>query len=58
MLLNWTGSHSSVRFLGCGTTVLLPYKSSNREVQPLAALYPTARLSPCGQVRENIHSRV
>ena len=58
MVLNWTGSHSSVRFLGCGTTVLLPNKSSNREVQPLAALYPTARLSPCGQVRKNIHSRV
>ena len=49
---------SSVRFLGCGTTVLLPNKSSGREVQPLAALYPTARLSPCRQVRKNIHSRV
>ena len=58
MVLYWTGSHSSVRFLGCGTTVLLPNKSSNREVQPLAALYPTARLSPCRQVRKNIHSRV
>ena len=29
-----------------------------REVQPLAALYPTVRLSPWRQVRKNIHSRV
>ena len=43
----WTRSHSFIRFLGCGTTVLLlPNKSSGREVQPLAALYPTVRLSP------------
>ena len=27
-----------------------------REVQPLAALYPTVRLSPWRQVRKNIHS--
>ena len=38
MVLYWTRSHSSVRFLGCGTTVLLPNKRSGREVQPLAAL--------------------
>ena len=29
-----------------------------REVQPLAALYPTVRLSPWRQVWKNIHSRV
>ena len=33
-------------------------RSSGREVQPLAALYPTVRLSPWRQVRKNIHSRV
>ena len=38
MVLYWTRSHSFVRFLGCGTTVLLPNKRSGREVQPLAAL--------------------
>ena len=39
-------SHSSIRFLGCETTVLLPNKSSGSEVQPLATLYPKVRLSP------------
>ena len=52
MVLYWTRSHSFVSFLGCGTTVLLPNKRSGREVQPLAALYPTARLSPWRQVRK------
>ena len=51
-------SHSSIRFLGCETTVLLPNKSSGSEVQPLATLYPTVRLSPCRQGRKKIHTRV
>ena len=54
MVLYWT----RIRFRGCGTAVLLPNKRSGREVQPLAALYPTVRLSPWRQVRKNIHSRV
>ena len=58
MVLYWTRSHSFIRFRGCGTAVLLPNKRSGREVQPLAALYPTVRLSPWRQVRKNIHSRV
>ena len=33
-------------------------KSSSREVQPLAALYPILSLSPWRQVRKNIHSMV
>ena len=37
---------------------MLPNKRSDREVQPLAALYPTVRLSPWGQVRKNLHSGV
>ena len=56
MVLYWTGSHSFIRFQGCETAVLLPNKRSGREVQPLAALYPTVRLSPWRQVRKNIHS--
>ena len=56
--LYWTRSHSFIGFRGCGTAVLLPNKRSGREVQPLAALYPTVRLSPWRQVRKNIHSRV
>ena len=44
--------------LGCGTTVFLSIKKSDREVQPLAALYPTVRLSHWRQVRKNILSRV
>ena len=51
-------SHSFVRFPGRGTTVLLSNKRSGREVQPLAALYPTVRLSPWRQVQKNIYSRV
>lgn len=58
MVLYWTRSLSFTKFLGCDTTVLLPNKSSGREVQPLAALYPTVRLSPWRQVEKNIHSRV
>ena len=58
MVLYWTRSHSFIRSRGCGTTALLPNKRSGREVQPLAALYPTVRLSPWRQVRKNIHSRV
>ena len=52
MVLYWTRSHSFIRSRGCGTTALLPNKRSGREVQPLAALYPTVRLSPWRQVRE------
>ena len=48
MVLYWT----RIRFRGCGTAVLLPSKRSGREVQPLAALYPTVRLSPWRQVRK------
>ena len=44
--------------LGCGTTVFLSIKKSDREVQPLATLYPTVRLSYWRQVRKNIHSKV
>ena len=58
MVLYWTRSHSFIRFRGCGTTISFPNKRSGREVQPLAALYPTVRLSPWRQVRKNIHSRV
>ena len=58
MVLHWTRSRSFIKFLGCGTTVLLPNKSSGREVQPLAALYPTVWHSPWRQVQKNIHSRV
>ena len=50
MVLYWTRSYSFIKFLGCETTVLLPNKSSGREVQPLAALYPTVRLSLWRQV--------
>ena len=57
MVLYWTKSHSFIKFLGC-ETVLLPNKRSGREVQPLAALYPTVRLSLWRQVWKNIHSRV
>ena len=53
VLWYYTRSHSSVRFRGCETTVLLPNKSSGREVQPRAALYPTVRLSPWRQVWKN-----
>ena len=52
MVLYWTRSHSFIRSRGCRTTALLPNKRSGREVQPLAALYPTVRLSPWRQVRE------
>ena len=52
MVLYWTRSHSFITSRGCGTTALLPNKRSGREVQPLAALYPTVRLSPWRQVRE------
>ena len=58
MVLYWTTSHPFIRFRGCGTAVLLRTKRSGREVQPLAALYPTVRLSPWRQVRKNIHSKV
>ena len=58
MALYLTRSHSFIRFRGCGTAVLLPNKRSGREVQPVAALYPTVRLSPWRQVQKNIHSRV
>ena len=58
MVLYWTRSYSFIKFLGCETTVLLPNKSSGREVQLLAALYPTVRLSPWRQVWKNFHSRV
>ena len=58
MVFYWSRSRFFIKFLGCGTTVLLPNKSSDREVQPLAALYPTVRLSPWRQVQKNIHSRV
>ena len=56
--LYWTRSYSFIRFRGCETAVLLPNKRSGKEVQPLASLYPTVRLSPWRQVRKNIHSRV
>ena len=56
--LYWTRSHSFIGFRGCGTAVLLPNKRSDREVQPLASLYPTIRPSPWRQVRKNIHSSV
>ena len=58
MVLYSTRSHSFTRFRGCDTADWLPNKRSGREVQPLAALYPTVRLSPWRQVRKNIHSRV
>ena len=58
MVLYLTRSHSFIRFRGYETAVWLPNKRSGREVQPLAALYPTVRLSPWRQVRKNIHSRV
>ena len=58
MVLYLTRSHSFIRFLGYETAVWLPNKRSGREVQPLAALYPTVRLSPWRQVRKNIHSSV
>ena len=58
VLWYYTRSHSSVRFRGCETTVLLPNKSSGSEVQPLAAFNPTVRLSPWRQGRKNIHTRV
>ena len=50
MVLYWTRSHSFIRFRGCETTVSFPNKRSGMEVQPLAALYPTVRLSPWRQV--------
>ena len=56
--LYWTRCHSFIGFRGGRSTVLLPNKKSGREVQPLAALYPTVRLSPWRQVRKNIQSRV
>ena len=56
--LYWTRSHSFIGFRGCGTAVLLPNKRGDREVQPLASLYPTIRPSPWRQVRKNIHSSV
>ena len=55
MVLYWTGSHSSVTFPGCGTTVLLPNKSSGREVQPLAALYPKNLKYPLQGVDPRTH---
>ena len=58
MVLYLTRSHSFIRFRGCETAIWLPNKRSGREVQPLAALYPTVKLSPWRQVRKNIHSRV
>ena len=59
IVLYWTRSNSVIRFRVCGTAVLLPNKRSGREVQPLAALYPTVRLSSWRQIRAwNIHSRV
>ena len=58
VVLYWTRSHSFIRFRGWGTAVLPPNKRSGREVQPLAALYTTVRLSPLRQVWKNIHSRV
>ena len=54
----WSRFHSSIGFWGCRSTALLPNKKSGREVQTLAALYPTVRLSPWRQVRKNIQSRV
>ena len=45
MVLYSTRSHSVIRFRGCETVDWLPNKRSSREVQPLAALYPTVRLS-------------
>ena len=44
MVLYSNRSHSSIRFRGIETAVWLPNKRSGREVQPLAALYPTVRL--------------
>ena len=58
MVLYLTRSHSFIRFQGSEIAVWLPNKRSGREVQPLAALYPTVRLSSWRQVRKNIHSRV
>ena len=58
MVLYLTRSHSFIRFRGYETAVWLPNKRSGREVQPLAALYPTVRLSSWRQVRKNVHSRV
>ena len=54
MVLYWTRSHSFVRLLGCGTTVLLPNKRSGREVQPFAALYPTVKGLALGDRSEKI----
>ena len=48
VVLYWT----RIRFRECGTALLLPNKRSGRKVQPLAALYPTVRLSPWRQVRK------
>ena len=58
MVLYSHRSHSVDRFQECESADWLPNKRSGREVQPLAALYPTVRLSPWRQVRKNIHSRV
>ena len=46
MVYCWTRSHSFIVPRKCGSTVLLLTKKSGREVQPLAPLYPTVRLSP------------
>ena len=53
MVFYQTRSHSFLRFWACRSTVLLPNKKSGREVQSLAAFYPTVR-----QVGKNIHSRM
>ena len=58
MLYLTSRSHSFIRFRGYETAVWLRNKRSGREVQLLAALYPTVRLSPWRQVQKNIHSRV
>ena len=54
MVLYWTGSHSSVRFLDCGTTtVLLPNKSISREVHRLRAVPLQSVKSKLGRTGES-----
>ena len=53
IVLHQTRSHSFIRSWAVVLLSFFPLKKSDREVQSLAALYPTVR-----QVRKNIHSRV
>ena len=58
MVLYQTRSHSFIRPWNVELLSFFPLKKSHREVQPLAALEPTVRLSPWRQIRKNIHSRM